>query len=876
MIGTTLGHYRIVSLLGKGGMGEVYAAEDLKLGRRVAVKVLPPALISGPGDLERLEREARAVAALNHPGIVTLYALEEAGGVRFLTMELLEGQPLSEQLPATGFPVERVLDIGERIADAISAAHEKGIVHRDLKPGNVLLTPGGQVKVLDFGLAKLRESQSLDAELPTQQLTREGLVVGTVSYMAPEQAEGKSTDHRADIFSLGVMLYELATGRRPFSGDSNLSVLSSLLKDTPKLASDVNAAVPASIARVLKACLQKDPERRLQSAKDLRNELRTIREEIGAGEAAAPAASPVAPRRMPAAVPVLGALLGVAVMVIVYLLWARGAAAPTVPNMRHVQITSAAGSEVMPSLSPDGKWLLYVASPAGNGDIFLQAVGGQTAINLTKDSRANDGFPSFSPDGERIAFYSTRDGGGLFVMGRTGEAPRNLADAGTASSWSPDGKEIVYATASASDPVNRTTLSSLRIVGVETGASRLLLQADGMHPAWSPNGRYIAYWGLTSEEGDTVRARDIWVIAATGGAPWRITNDVAVDWCPQWSPDGRFLYFASDRGGTMNLWRIAMNPDSGHAAGREPEPLATPAPFIADLKVANDGRHIAYASRLATRNIYRRAFDPVHLVAGPAEAITTGSKGWYSVDPSPDGTQLALSSYQPREDIYVSRADGSELRQLTTDDFFDRFPRWSPDGKLIAFYSNRTGKYEVWSTTLGGQLRQLTETPDYSAIYPRWSPDGTRMIFMDITKGALVMFDPAKPWRLQTPDVWPAVPRPDGGAVGSPHWSRDGKQVALTASGQVLLYDIARRTYDTIGPGGVIDWHTDGRLLMLGPGGAQLYDTVRRTASPLTFQGGGPQESPVSVRLSHDGRALYYVQPDTQSDIWLIELTEKR
>jgi eukaryotic-like serine/threonine-protein kinase len=876
MVGTTLGHYRIVSLLGKGGMGEVYAADDLKLGRRVAVKILPPALISGPQDLERLEREARAVAALNHPGIVTLYSFEESSGTRFLTMELVHGHPLSEHLPAGGWPTEKLLDIGTGIADAVSAAHDKGVVHRDLKPGNVLLTESGQIKILDFGLARLREPElPANAELPTQQLTSEGHIVGTVAYMSPEQAEGKLVDHRSDIFSIGVVLYELATGRRPFTGDTNISVLSSLLKDTPKPASEINPAVPGSIARVLRTCLQKDPERRFQSAKDLRNELRTLREEIATGETAAPAV--VASRRTPATVPILGGLLLASLAVIGYLLVDRGRDRDDVPALRHRQITSAAGSEIMPNLSPDGKWLVYVAAPLGNADILLQAANGQTAINLTKDSAANDIAPVFSPDGERILFRSGRDGGGLYVMGRTGEAPRRVSSDGVTSSWSPDGSEIVVATASASDPINRTVLSSLRVVRLDTGATRVLLEADGMNPDWSPNGRFIAYWGLTSEQSETVRERDLWVIPAAGGSPWRITNDPAVDWCPQWSPDGRFLYFASDRGGTMNVWRIAMDPGTGRTTGSEPEALTTPAPFVADLNVSRNGASFTYTSRMMTRNIHRRAFDVARLAVGPAEPVTTGSKSWYSVDPSPDGTQLVLSSYQPREDIYISRADGSELRQLTTDEHYDRFPRWSPDGKLIAFYSNRSGKYEVWTVTLGGELRQLTEAADYSAIYPRWSPDGRSMLFEDVAKGALVLFDPWKPWREQKPDVLPAVPRSGSGAVTAPLWSPDGTKVALSEAGRILIYDVAKRTYEPVMEGaGLVDWYPDGRLIILRPDGLQIFDPVRRTASAIAIQSGTARETPVSVRLSRDGRMMYYVQPDTQADIWIVEQTVKR
>jgi serine/threonine protein kinase len=235
MIGQTLGHYRILELLGKGGMGEVYLAEDTRLNRRVALKVLSTDLGADPSRRERFEREARAAAALNHPNIVTIHSVEEAGGVPFLTLELVDGKTLGELIPAEGLPLERLLQLTIPLTDAVGAAHQKGITHRDLKPANVMVTSDGRVKVLDFGLAKLREQLEQDAQgsMPTQELTGEGRILGTVAYMSPEQAEGRPVDPRSDVFSLGVMLYELATGRRPFTGDTHVSVLSAILRDTP-------------------------------------------------------------------------------------------------------------------------------------------------------------------------------------------------------------------------------------------------------------------------------------------------------------------------------------------------------------------------------------------------------------------------------------------------------------------------------------------------------------------------------------------------------------------------------------------------------------------------------------------------------------------
>ena len=436
MIGTTLGHYKILRLLGAGGMGEVYAAEDLTLGRTVAIKVLPQAAAAGAIDLDRFEREAKAVAALNHPGIVTLYSFEKAGDSRFITMELVEGTPLSQRIPPSGMPFEELLRLGAELADAIAAAHDRGIVHRDLKPANVLINNAGHVKVLDFGLAKLREPEGLADDQLTRQLTGEGRIVGTVAYMSPEQAEGRAVDQRTDIFSLGVLLYEMATGQKPFQGDTSLSVLSAVLKEQPKPATELNPGLPSAFTRILKTCLRKDPDRRFQSAKDVRNELETLREELNSGELNRP---PIAAAvRSTARWPIVAAgLAGVAVTALIAAaVWPRVAPQAPALSMQHLQLTSADGEEVQPTLSHDGKWILYVSTASGNADIYLQSVGGQRPINLTKDSTADDGQPAFAPDGEHIAFRSNRDGGGIFVMGRTGEAPRRITSEGFDPEWS--------------------------------------------------------------------------------------------------------------------------------------------------------------------------------------------------------------------------------------------------------------------------------------------------------------------------------------------------------------------------------------------------------------------------------------------------------
>jgi serine/threonine protein kinase len=291
LIGRTLGSYRVLGALGSGGMGAVYLAEDQRLGRRVALKVLSPGTTARPETVRRFEREARAIASLSHPGIVVLHSLEEADGLRFLTMEHVEGETLNRVIPPQGFAVERLLPLAIALADAVSAAHRQGILHRDLKPENVMMTADGRLKVLDFGLAKLTAApDEVDhTTSETRSVTRDGWIVGTLAYMSPEQAQGLPVDQRSDIFSLGILLYEMATGERPFKGGTNLAVLSSVLKDTPSPASDLRSDLPKALARMIQRALEKRPEDRYQSASDLRRDLEDLKRDVDTGELRLPA-----------------------------------------------------------------------------------------------------------------------------------------------------------------------------------------------------------------------------------------------------------------------------------------------------------------------------------------------------------------------------------------------------------------------------------------------------------------------------------------------------------------------------------------------------------------------------------------------------------
>ena len=889
MIGTTLNHYRIVRALGHGGMGDVYAAEDLELRRLVALKTLPPETAADPERLHRFRREAQAVAALNHPNIVTLYGVEEAGGIHFLTMELVEGRTLGDLIPRGGMPLRQLLEIGVPLADAVRAAHERGVVHRDLKPANIMITTEGRVKVLDFGLAKnIRgpdASPTSEAETASQ-LTAQFQVVGTAAYMSPEQAQGRSVDARSDIFSLGVVFYEMAAGVRPFVGDSVVAVMSSILRDTPPPPSEVNSAVPLELDRAIRRCLAKEPDRRYQTATDLRNDLEELQQQVASdpgpsvrrsGPVLRRATGWLRPRRRLVAAAALILLIAAAGAAVYWRSswFAGGSSAPT--RFEFTQLTTQAGAEWFPSISPDGEWVVYAGEGTGHRHLYLQRVGGQKAQDISgADSTADDDQPAFSPDGTRIAFRSSREGGGLFVMEMTGEAPRRVSRTGFKPAWSPDGKRLAFTIENVElNPQNAVRRSELWTVDVNTEAAGRLSDQDAVMPSWSPHNRRIAY--TSRMEGTNFEHLDLWTLPVEGGTPTRVTDDIPNDWSPTWSPDGRYLYFSSDRGGSMNLWRVQVDESSGRRLG-EPEPVTTPAPLAAHASMSANGGRLVYTSALITTNIQRLGFDPAAgRVKGGPSPVTSGSRRWSSPDPSPDGRRVVFYSLEkPDGDLYLANQDGTGLTELTSDARVARVPRWSPDGQWIACFSTRSGQAELWKIRSdGGGLQQLTEG---GGAYFTWSPDGSQMAtFRSMPKAnGFWIFDPSRPWKAQKPELVTQV-------LGDPEerffvnsWSRDGTRIVGEVQGAVagiLIYVVSTRTYDRLTDFG--EWPVflpdDRRVLFVAGGGKDFYVLDTRTKKTEKIYSGG-RDVLGPPRLTRDGTAMYYSQRHTEADIWLVTL----
>ena len=865
MLGRRLGHYRIKEILGIGGAGSVYLAVDTTLKRKVAVKVLFRRYLEDPSLLRQFQHEAMAASALNHPNILTIHEIGQADGFQFIVTEFIEGMTLRRRIGDEGLPLPELGNIALQMSRALGAAHSRGIIHLDLKPENVMVRTDGLVKVLDFGLAKLMSGVELGT--PGSAIaSRSGMhVEGTLSYMSPEQLRGEELDRRADIFSFGVMLYEMSIGRLPSRGeDETLGRTASLAQASRSLAR-LRPELPLKFIEVVQRAMAESAEDRYATIEDLRKDL------LEAGfERRKQALPPILERKgiLLSRLITGGVLVFLAVLVLTWSWWRGEESSGITGRLSEAtfeQLTSDPGQDWYPVLLPDGQTLVYASDRSGDWDIYRHAIGENTSVNLTADCRQDDRQPAVSPDGVSIAFRSERDGGGIFLMNDKGDGVRRLTEEGHNPAWAPDGAEIAYSIAESLEPSERGAYpSALRTISLTSGQTSQITRGDAVQPAWSPHGFRIAYWGI--HKGGH---RDIWTISADGGEPEPLTDDAAIDWGPVWSPDGRFLYFASDRAGSMNLWRLRVDERTGEALTR-PEPVMLPGAASSNICFSQDGQRMAYVQSISRTNIAGLDFDEsTGQVSSKMSWLTEGNIETTNPDVSQDGGSIVYDAIgDRREDLYILQ-NGSKVSRLTNDSYRDRAPRWQPNGDRILFFSDRGGSYGLWTIRPDGtDLQPIPQTAGPGAQMGIWSPDGTSIVSNRQSGSPLLLF------RESAIQTWQSreLPEPPGRDDLINSWSPDGQKLAGFGSG-IFMFSFEKGQYEKLTNFGQRPvWLSDSRhLLFCSLGRLYLLDSLGGepreilSVDPLEFQ---------SFALSQDRRRLYVSVQSHEADIWMARLDD--
>jgi Tol biopolymer transport system component len=732
LIGTTLSHFRITAKLGEGGMGEVYRAEDTKLKREVAIKVLP-AEVSGNADrLARFEREARAVAALSHPNILAIHDFGESDGITYVVTELLEGETLGERLSNAALPARKAADIARQTADGLAAAHEQGVVHRDLKPDNLFITRDGRVKILDFGLAKMdAQGGSQEAtEAPTQtQHTDPGTVLGTVGYMSPEQVRGQPADHRSDIFSLGVVLYESLTRVRAFQAGSRIETMTAILKEEPPEIDPAVHTVPTSLQRILYRCLEKSPDERFQSARDLAFALASVTESgtaasgvaLDAVEAAARSKGRGSRRSVLAGVALVAGLAGG------YLLGGLGGSeAPLEPH--RTRTLTFSGRDSQPTASPDGRMVAFVSDRDGTPRIWIKQLNGGGEEPLTD---GEDSWPRFSPDGASILFVRrSGDSNSVYRSALVGGQPRKLVDRAFDADWSPDGSQIVY-----SRPVPESAGVMIGIAESRGGSGRELVTiADAAVSGlrWSPDGLWIA--AIESPIAGNAAFAKVLLVDPDTGEQRRIDPiESAAHLSPvAWLGDGdAFVYALStslvgdQAGGLSRVVHYDLREDRHHTLFWTENlfPVLGGGLDRVIFDVVGPGQLVYH--ELAVRQNLELFGLSSDETTPDRRVLTAGNADDRQPAYSPDGRAMLFTSNRGGNlDIWLYELDTGATRQLTDDAASDWDPGWTPDGQGIVWSSNRNGNLEIWTADRDGSGARQVSQDGYDAENPTVTPDG--------------------------------------------------------------------------------------------------------------------------------------------------------
>ena len=854
VVGKTISHFRVLEKLGQGGMGVVYRAEDIHLGCEVALKFLPEDS-RDQQSIERFKREARAASSLNHPNICHINEIDERG--YFFSMELLEGQTLQSQIGGKPVPTDSLLELATQIADALDAAHTKGITHRDIKPGNIFITSRGVAKILDFGLAKkaprkiagsTQNSAMPTASLTDEQLTSPGSAVGTIAYMSPEQARGEDVDARSDLFSFGAVLYEMATGSRPFVGSTSAVVFHAILAESPALPTSLNSKVSADLERVIDKALEKDRDMRYQSAAEMRADLKRLKRQSPSGHSTKvpidDATESLRWLQLRWVVPLALLLCGIVVLAYLFL-----APVPPPKVLGYTPLTHDRVRKYHPMLT-DGSRLYFVTpKKAGSTIAEVSTSGGETAVI---DSHFDDiQLAAISPNGSELLIARPGDAMDvpIYILPLPAGLPRRVGDIlAHDASWSPTGENIVFARGNELFVAKPDGRDSRRLVTLRRPASWL---------RWSPDGKVLRF---TMEESEGIW-QSLWEVASdgTGLRPllpgW---SNPPSECCGNWTPDGNYFVFESDHGAnTTTLWAIREKSELLRRRNLEPTQLTTGPSNIFGSVPSRDGKRLFAIQGGPLGQLLRydaKAQQFLPYFSGISAIQLAFSK---------DGLWVAYTSY-PDLTLWRSRVDGTERLQLSPSSMFNAVhPQWSPDGKQIAFAARMPGKHlHIYIVSADGGALEEVSHGERDECFPAWSRDGDSLFFGDLTDSAAIYRLNLKTKQLTTMNGsqglwWPRL-SPDDDYIAAvshadhlmlfdvkteksteltqktafhPVWSRDGKYVYFdsTAGGEPSFYRVQIKN------------HKLERV-------ASLNDVKRLTGGLPSWTGLAPDDSPLALR----------------------------